>query len=878
MMFVRVIARRMFVLINIRREPVVPARLTLRNFLCYREPPESGPTIDFTGIQIACLTGDNGNGKSALLDAMTWALWGQARARTDDELIHLGRTEMEVEFEFYGDEQLYRVIRKRKRGTNRSTGSTALEFHIWSGQAWRPLTANHVRETEGRILDVLKLDYETFINSAFLIQGRADAFTTKTPGDRKKILGEILGLSRYDELEKQARFERGLRDDQARAVTQELAHITQELAREPEYKEERKLLSESLESLIADLSSVSSTLEDLRQTERLAALQRAQLDQAGHRWNDARQEAERALQQSRRQQDEITRYAAIVRDGPVIEDGYARLLAARKEEDAYNDRLHQYTDLERVAGSLEAEIAQKRAEQNARVQLLEGDVQRLLASVEAGAHLSGMRNDLEARSLEVEGNAAQLGEFRRTVQRLRDSISGLNAENKQLRAEMDEIKRKQNDLNGVTVCPLCKTELGEDGRAHLVDAYESDGRRLVTLYREKRALIQRDETQVADLERQIAAYEPKLQRERNELSREHGKIDGIIRDAEEAEVRLPRRSEELAQTRSGLVNESFAVRASEDLNRLRKQQDGLAYDRSAHDSVRELAMHLRPFEASQRDLQLARSRLQVEQAALAETQRLLTDWQERANQGEAEVLALRATVEALPEVGGRLADLETKHAMLVQQQTQRQLALGGIEQRLKDCDRLRFEKAGKENALKKACEERGIYDELAAAFSRRGIQALIIDHVIPEITEEANRLLARMTNNRLRVMMDTQRQTQRGTVTETLDIRIADELGTRNYELFSGGEAFRVNLALRIALSKLLARRAGAPLPTLVIDEGFGSQDAAALERLVEAINVIQSDFQCLLVITHLNELKDQFPVQIVVSKNGEGASAAVIA
>ncbi|HTE86863.1 MAG TPA: SbcC/MukB-like Walker B domain-containing protein, partial [Dehalococcoidia bacterium] len=133
-----------------------------------------------------------------------------------------------------------------------------------------------------------------------------------------------------------------------------------------------------------------------------------------------------------------------------------------------------------------------------------------------------------------------------------------------------------------------------------------------------------------------------------------------------------------------------------------------------------------------------------------------------------------------------------------------------------------------------------------------------------------------MTNNRLQVMMDTQRQTQRGSLTETLDIRISDELGTRNYELYSGGEAFRINLALRIALSKLLARRAGAPLPTLVIDEGFGSQDAAALERLIEAINVIQSDFQCLLVITHLAELRDQFPVQIVVSKTADGAFATV--
>src|SRR3984893_2254454 len=194
---------------------MVPVRLTLRNFLCYREPPADGPTLDFSGIQVACLTGENGNGKSALLDAMTWALWGQARARSDDELIHLGRSEMEVEFEFLAEDQCYRVIRKRKKGTQRSAGSTALEFHLSSPDGWKPLTANHVRETERRIRDVLKVDYETFVNSAFLLQGRADAFTVKTPGERKRILADILGLSRYADLEQQARFERGLRDDQA---------------------------------------------------------------------------------------------------------------------------------------------------------------------------------------------------------------------------------------------------------------------------------------------------------------------------------------------------------------------------------------------------------------------------------------------------------------------------------------------------------------------------------------------------------------------------------------------------------------------------------------------------------------------------------------
>jgi len=107
---------------------------------------------------------------------------------------------------------------------------------------------------------------------------------------------------------------------------------------------------------------------------------------------------------------------------------------------------------------------------------------------------------------------------------------------------------------------------------------------------------------------------------------------------------------------------------------------------------------------------------------------------------------------------------------------------------------------------------------------------------------------------------------------ETLEIKIADALGTRAYDAFSGGEATRVNFAVRIALSRLLARRAGARLETLVIDEGFGSLDATGRERMVEAITSVQDDFKRIVVITHIDELKERFPAQIEVIKTPAGS------
>ena len=132
-----------------------------------------------------------------------------------------------------------------------------------------------------------------------------------------------------------------------------------------------------------------------------------------------------------------------------------------------------------------------------------------------------------------------------------------------------------------------------------------------------------------------------------------------------------------------------------------------------------------------------------------------------------------------------------------------------------------------EDRLTQLREEKALYEELRAAFGKNGIPAMIIEAAIPELEEEANQLLTRMTEGRMNVRLDTQREKKTGGIAETLDILISDELGTRAYESFHGGEAFRVNFAIRVALSQLLARRAGAQFRTLFIDEGFGTQDEA---------------------------------------------------
>jgi exonuclease SbcC len=107
---------------------MIPLKLSIKNFLSY------GPTvqtIDFEPYHLICLNGKNGHGKSALLDALTWALWGQARKiagtlKPDEQLLRLGQTQMMVSLDFLIHNKHYRI--RREYSTTYGKPYSALDF------------------------------------------------------------------------------------------------------------------------------------------------------------------------------------------------------------------------------------------------------------------------------------------------------------------------------------------------------------------------------------------------------------------------------------------------------------------------------------------------------------------------------------------------------------------------------------------------------------------------------------------------------------------------------------------------------------------------------------------------------------------------------
>ncbi|MBI5834461.1 MAG: SMC family ATPase [Armatimonadetes bacterium] len=1005
---------------------MIPVRLWLRNFLSYGDEV---PPLDLDGLHMACLSGANGHGKSALLDAITWALWGESRrdARAGG-LMRLGAGEMFVELVFDQDGQRYRVRRSQRR--TRDSASTTLDFFALDGESdqWRPLSMATARETQARIDARLRMGYGTFINSAFLLQGRADEFTRRSPAERKQVLGDILDLGRYERLAALAKDERRDLDrrlDRDRALVETL---TAGLADAERVRADLAETVAACESAAAAIAAEDAALESLRNVIEADRRRREELRHAGleathaeHQLADLRErrlDAEREVQRltERLGEEPLLQAQAARLEG--LRASLAGLEALREKRRGWQEALNAHEAELRVRGAaLEAEaskLTQRVAEAEARIDAVQGELaqrerlrrrvevfrtassrlaeldelaarrQTLLDSraeadkaiAEARAALVTEHRGLSARQDEVRRDADRLGPATDTLSHARTALAAaqaalaetsvlrdemqvtqsaveqINFELTQLRVDLEEVEDHRRILDsGGGLCPLCGQDLAPERRLELLAEAESRTQTVLDRGRTQRRERERLEAALALTTQRLAAR----QAEADELPRCQAALttaELAVAGARDAAAALAQLQEACAELKQRVQARAFAVEHHAALAAADAALGALDYDSAQHELVRQQVNEGRDLERQLGQLEQSEQRLAELVADHAQLAAELAHLRDTLAQGafgqdhREAVAALRGHLDAEPWPAeqwatdsaecDRLADVPTRLATLAGAAEQRrdaeqrmgrldemlaeaQARLASAQERvaqlggeLVDVDQLTDERRRRVAGLEGLRAEMGrlqarrgelqaladghlrqqaeiaetrvrmaggehrhaVVSALEAAFSRDGIPALVIENAVPEIEASANEILARLTDYRMSLAVRLQRATVAGTLRETLDVEIRDELGSRSYENYSGGEAFRVDFALRLALSRLLARRAGARLRTLFIDEGFGTQDEEGLEQLVEAIHAMGDEFDLVLVVTHLSALKDRFGTRIEVVKEPDTGSA----
>jgi len=851
---------------------MIPLRLKLSGFLSYRDPVE----VDFTTFQLACISGQNGAGKSSLLDAITWSLFGQARKR-DETLVNSLSEAAEVIFTFAYEQNAYRVQRILTRGK-----STLLEFQIQEGERWRPLTEATLRATQARIESILRLDYDTFVNASFFLQGKADQFTQQKASERKRILSSILGLEMWETYKERTAERRKLLEIELNNIDGRLAEINAELGEETARTEKLKELETQLEQLIATRQIQETALEQIKKMSASLAEQRKLVEALGAALERSRRDLASLVERLAAREAESTSQADLVRRAAEVESAYGAWLAAREALEKWDAAAAQFREAEkRRQPFLDAINTERVRLEQERSVLSE---QSAVISNQS-AVISQLKFDVEnvgKALVEVESKVILRAELDGKLRLQRERFVEIDGENRRLKVEMDELKARIDrisQLEGAT-CPLCGQALTETHRASTLEQLTAEGTEKGDRWRANKSNRETLSAEIQALEAQMKALST-VENERVRLAAQNSALAERLETATRAAAEWEAGGEKRFAAVENLLNgENFASEARSNLSTLDFELSALGYEAAAHDAARLAEQTGRAAEADSRALEAAR-------AALAPLERemegLRVEIGTRNSEIENREAEYAVAAASLIQTEAQVPDLhvaERAFMDLKQQENLLNQQVGMARQLVAVLESRRKQKKQYETQREELGLEIGRHKTLERAFSKDGVPALLIEQALPQIEEKANELLDRLSNGSMRVSFVTQaayKDKKRDDQKETLEIQISDGAGMRDYEMFSGGEAFRVNFAIRLALSEVLARRTGARLQTLVIDEGFGSQDAQGRQRLIEAINQVKGDFAKILIITHLEELKEAFPNRIEVEKTPRGSSVRVI-
>lgn len=900
---------------------MIPLKLQIRNFLSYG--PET-QTIDFSSYPLICLSGKNGHGKSALLDAMTWAIWGQARkisntAKADQGLLHLGQSTMMVTFDFECNANTYRI--KREYAHLYGKPYTSLEFGVLDGDTIRPLTDKTIRSTQAVIEQTLHISFDSFINSAFLRQGHSNEFSKKTPKERKEILGAILGLDTYESIRKRAlekskqlltqkqalgiMYEKSIQEimqlediNKSIVIIQEELEVhkkkvTQEHNKLAQFHEKKKefveldknyeLIKHAQSMLEINQSTLYTKLTALRTQWKKVHAQKC----AAHQLPALEQLSKQLSDQVLMQQQSIQKLLAQKEDYLVIKEKMNHMVYAAKTAHQ-QEILARNFELEKDRTQLS--ITQKAyAELNNALAKLKRDT----AQAQQELHQKNQRADAlcdETKDIEA---------LERQFEKRKEFYHTYVAKRNALQTTLAELDQKQQlvHVEDDPSCPLCEQNLSAARKRFLKQKFhdqvlftQHQYQRLAHIAKKLKTILIDQHTQLEELKKKKNEYTVL----RNHITQLTTHLNNIQQEEatklEEVHVitlALQQLQEIVAVKQKELADKPFdeaSLETNQDYKKCKTQ-------------CMELESHIATFESLQANVHALMRQLQDIRTTIAQFQDLSNQIAQQTNRAQ----EISNLCHELKEYKKKLAEhdrhkneieiqLEAFKVQLAHEQTVQTVIdqltnkketilqeLGNLTAQKTKLMALEQEIKAQETHIQHINQRIDDFTIIAHATGKDGIQALLIEEAIPEIEQEANYLLSKLTNNQAQLFIESLKDLKKGGSKETLDIKISDTLGIRPYELFSGGETFRIDFALRIAISKLLARRAGTSLQTLIIDEGFGSQDEDGLSNIMDSIYKIQEDFAKIIIVSHLPSMKEQFPVHFVVEKGAQGSNVTVI-
>lgn len=863
-----------------------PVEIAVKNYRNYEEE-----TFNFAEISFCTINGQNGAGKSSLfMDAIIDCLFEEPREGIikdeskkapwlrNDESVRSGS----IMFTFCIGGEKWRVTRTRAR-----SGKGTLNIAQFINGEWQDCSKEHYNDTQQEIEDILGMDSFTFKSCALIMQDQYGLFLQAKPEERVKVLGTLLGLNMYQEMERISTEKEKTHKSMVGRLADEIeihASTISSLGKPEEaleaLKGELEACEGSLKAKTAERDSQKLILANCqeaaeRRVKLLAAITALQGKKTVAEHNMITQQAiidsSALILGSRAEiEEKVSEHKALL-ERELALAGESALYAAKKQEaenlakqveaergivDRYQAEaaqkehelaLAQPTEEDTVVRQKAAEYAQKKAELEA---LQEKAVAYQQAKAEYSAAVS--IHDETMRKYEAEKKAE---EERKRVLEKKVSILGesgcVDIENAHCRFLQDAIEAKEQ-LSGMEAV-FAGIEAREQEE-------EAKTKAAVDVKHKEMQAVNYDAAALSALQNECAALFPYVGR-LEAITQREGRIALLEADIGHLQSNIADAKKRLAEVK---------LRGAEAV----QERDRYAKAFDEHANVLSSISMLEPWLEKEKQLPVAEERNLTAQKRLmelkAELEGIVAEISEKQEEADRELSAMGGMEELEDLVVSMDVEVESLNAFV----KEKQMAVGALQQQAGQIARLKQEIAALQEKQVEHAKEVADYGALKTAFSQSGVPHQIIRSIIPKLTATANAILGQMTGGKMGVEFRLERTLKNGKEKVSLDIFIEDYgKPALPYLSKSGGEKVKSSLSVILALAEIKSSSAGIQLGFLQIDEP-PFLDADGTQAYVDALEAIQQRYQGLKVmaITHDKEFKARFPQAVEVYKDEKGS------
>ena len=771
------------------------------------------------------IIGRNGSGKSTIIEAIGWVLYGNTIARSEKQEIRSQFEEtnpcsVEMVFNYGGHE--YKIIRTLK-GKNAISEAAVYRDGNSEPEAVQDRGVNQFIE------ELLKLDRQSFITSVYARQKDLAALSSMKPEERRKNINRLINIDLIDKAREKVRrdkndklktvegISKALKDEKVLAETEKSV-----LSQLKDKEKEEKKLKVSVEKETKQLSLVKEKLGTQEKTRDVFA-----------HWSKEIAKGESRLKENIESKNRLEKEFGDIKRA---EKELAQLEKELVDFDSIKERNEQLNK----AATLFSKLEGKRKN----LEILSDSIKKEKTKhneLEQSAEL------LEQTNQQLADNVAQTEELENNISALEEQLKKVHSEKSLCTVKGKEAKQKLEkieELGSEGECPICTQTLGNH-YDHVSENFQAEIEKLRTDYK-------------------------KFDTEEKQLKIEADQKKQELSNLRKTNVELNRKQSKAQEAATALIRSQESIdNFSKQINKIEQEIAGygdVSYDETEHITIKDkyenlLTVKTKSVQLSERVSRKisVQSEIQKIEKNMAETNAELAEFikkQKDLNFDENEYLESKNNVEEqtreLDKVRETFSTLREELAGLKKEKEQ-------IEQQIKEQENLR-------NEIKNEKEQIDYLTALDDHFGKFRLD--LASRIRPLIAHRASELLSITTTSRYNLLH----------LDEDYNIQIYDGNQPFGIERFSGGEQDLANLCLRIAISQVVAERSGgAPINFVVLDEIFGSQDVERRDLILNALGQLSNQFRQIFIITHIEQIRDMLPVIIEVVQKDDQKSEAVL-